>query len=120
MRIMIVDDDEDLVESTKDMLESEGFETIGALSGRECLNKIKAKKPDYILLDIDMPKMDGWEVLRILKKDAILSSIPVAMLTAKPLSPEILEREGADDLVDYITKPFTKKDLMETIKQVEI
>lgn len=117
MRIIIVDDDEDLVESTKTMMEQEGFEVIGALSGRECLNKIKRNKPDYILLDIDMPKMDGWEVLQIIKKDANLRSIPVAMLTAKPLS-EVLEREDVDDLVDYITKPFTKKDLLETIKQV--
>lgn len=118
MKVMIVDDDEDLVNSAKIMLESEGIQLIPALSGRECLNLLKSERPDYILLDIDMPGMDGWKTLHAIKEDKTLSEIPVAMLTAKTLNPEIIEKEEMGLLVDYISKPFTKKDVLETIRQI--
>lgn len=117
-KIMIVDDEKKIVEVVKSMLESEGFEVITALSGGECLNKLKTERPDYILLDIEMPEIDGWETLRAIKGDESLKSIPVAVLGAKPLSAEIMERKEMEDITDYITKPFTKKDLIETIKQI--
>jgi CheY-like chemotaxis protein len=118
MKVMLVDDDEDLINSTRIMLEPEGIQLIPALSGNECLNLLKHERPDYILLDIDMPEMDGWKTLQEIKKDKELSKIPVAMLTAKTLNPEIIEKEEMGLLVDYISKPFTKKDVIETIRQV--
>lgn len=115
---MIVDDDEDLVKSTRIMLEPEGFQLLTALSGQECLDMLKTEKPDYILLDIDMPGMDGWETLKTIKKDRRLSDIPIAMLTAKTLNPEVIEKEELNYLVDYISKPFTKGDVLETLRQL--
>ncbi len=118
MKVMLVDDDEDLVNSTRIMLETEGIQLIPALSGLECLDILKEERPDYILLDIDMPGMDGWKTLQEIKKNKELSEIPVAMLTAKTLNPDVIEREEMNLLVDYISKPFTKKDVIETIRQV--
>jgi len=117
IKVLIIDDDEDLVESTKLLLEPEGIEIIGALDGDEGIIKAKSEKPDYILLDIDMPRKNGWEVLKEIKEDKELSSIPIAMLTATALS-ESIEREEIDRVVDYITKPFSKEDVLECIKQV--
>jgi len=117
IKVLIIDDDEDLVESTKLLLEPEGIEIIGALDGDEGIIKAKSEKPDYILLDIDMPGKNGWEVLKEIKEDKELSSIPIAMLTATAIS-ESIEREEIDRVVDYITKPFSKEDVIECIKQV--
>lgn len=115
---MIVDDDEDLLRSTKIMLEPEGFKLLAALSGKECLSILKSEKPDYIFLDIDMPGMDGWATLKAIKKDQRLRDIPIAMLTAKTLNPEIIEKNEVAYLVDYISKPFSKGDVLETLRQV--
>jgi CheY-like chemotaxis protein len=115
---MVVDDDDDIIYVVRMMLESAGHEVYGFTSGEECLEKLKREVPDYILLDIEMPDMDGWKTLREIKKDEKLKDIPVAMLTARKLNPEIIEREEMAMLVDYIYKPFTKKDVIETLKQV--
>lgn len=117
MKILIIDDDEDIIKSTKLLLESDGIEIIGALNGSEGITKAKKEKPDYILLDIDMPGENGWEVLKEIKKDKELSSIPIAMLTATALS-ESIEKDEIEKLVDYITKPFSKEDVLECIRQV--
>ena len=72
----------------------------------------------YILLDIMMPGMDGWETLKELKKDEELKLVPVSMLTVKPLTLETFKQEDMEGLVDYIVKPFSKEDLLETLRQV--
>ncbi len=118
IRVMIVDDEKEILEITKRMLEKEGIHVITANNGKEALEILKKEKPDYIFLDIMMPEMDGWEVLRRIKQDPNLKDIPVAMLTVKPIT-ESMEREEFDKyIVDYVTKPFSKRDLIETIKQV--
>ncbi len=118
IRVMIVDDEKEILEITRRMLEKEGIKVITANSGKEALEILKKEKPDYIFLDIMMPEMDGWEVLRRIKEDPNLKDIPVAMLTVKPIT-ESIEREEFDKyIVDYVTKPFSKRDLIETIKQV--
>ncbi|GAI43054.1 unnamed protein product, partial [marine sediment metagenome] len=81
-KILIVDDRSEVVELVKVTLEGEGYQTIDASDGREALEKIGKEKPDLILLDIIMPKMDGFEVLRNLKDDSNTKDIPVIMLTA--------------------------------------
>jgi len=116
--IMVVDDDPGIQEVLKYMLESEGFAVVPAGSGQECLELLKTVTPDYIFLDIMMPQMDGWEVLRELKKTDRLKDIPVSMLTVRSLNIDTLESGEMKDLVDYVTKPFTKKDILETLQQV--
>jgi CheY-like chemotaxis protein len=82
-KILIADDRPEVVELVKVTLEGEGYQTIDASDGRVALEKIGKEKPDLILLDIIMPKMDGFEVLRNLKDDPNTKDIPVIMLTAK-------------------------------------
>jgi CheY-like chemotaxis protein len=98
-------------------LEGKGFTVRCAYSGRELFASLEEQKPDLILLDIMMPKMDGLEVLTQLKGDPNTTSIPVIMLTAKVLHVDVLEgyKKGADI---YITKPFTKGQLLDGINSI--
>lgn len=114
-KVMVVDDDEGVIEAVRQILAPEGFETITAVSGEECLGKLQAVKPDCIILDISMPEMDGWEVLRRIKADEGLREIPIVMLTAKKLA-ESLGRDEMKNVADYVAKPFTKEDIIQTIK----
>ena len=118
MKVMIVDDEKEIIELVENMLGAEGIEVIEALSGKECLRKLKNEKPDFIFLDIMMPGMDGWETLKAIKKDEKLGDIPIAMFTVKPLTSNVLKREEIEEIVDYVTKPFSKEDLLEVIRQV--
>lgn len=118
MKIMVVDDDDIIIQAMKNILTPEGFTVIGARSGEECLRILENERPAYIFIDIQMPGMDGWETLREIKKREELRDIPTAMLTAQPLTKETLEKEGIFALVDYVVKPFTKGDIIETMKQV--
>jgi CheY-like chemotaxis protein len=115
--IMVVDDNPDLVEILRMMLESNGFNVRCAYSGQELLDSLKEQIPDLILLDIMMPQMDGLEVLTRLKEDASTESIPVILLTAKMQNADILEgyKMGADY---YITKPFTPAQVLEGINLI--
>ncbi len=118
MRIMVVDDDDIIIEAMRNILEPEGFEVIAARSGEECLRLLESGiTPDYIFIDIQMPGIDGWETLRRIKSRRELRDIPVAMLTAQPLRRETLEKEDIGELVDYVVKPFTRRDIEETLKQ---
>lgn len=115
MKILIIEDDEDMIHILKSILELEGYEIAWAGDGEEGLRKIKEYNPDLLILDLILPKIDGNEVCRRIKKDAQLSKIPVIMLTAKGTTKDELEGiiDGAED---YIAKPFNPLDLIETIK----
>jgi two-component system response regulator VicR len=115
---MVVDDDPGIQEVVKYMLESEGYEVISAKSGKEGLSLLEKVKPDYIFLDIMMPHMNGWEMLKELKSREDFKDIPVSMLTVKSLEVDMLENNEVKKLVDYVTKPFTKKDILETLNQI--
>ncbi|MEW6679963.1 MAG: response regulator [bacterium] len=114
-KILIIEDDEDMIHILKSILELEGYEIIYASDGEEGLLKAEEHNPTLIILDLILPKIDGNEVCRRIKKDAVLSKTPVIMLTAKTTTRDELEgiMDGADD---YITKPFNPLDLIETIK----
>ncbi len=74
-KVMLVDDDEGVVYTAARMLKTEGLKVIPALSGEECLRKLRTVKPDCIILDIMMPDMDGWEVMKPFTKDELLKSL---------------------------------------------
>lgn len=114
--ILIVDDEADLIEAIKMRLETEGYEVVTALDGAEGLMKAKGDKPALILLDVMMPKLNGYQVCRELKSDAKCKDIPVVMLTARAQQTDkFWGREvGADD---YITKPFEFGALLDIIKK---
>ncbi len=115
--IMVVDDNADIVTVIKTILEMEGFLVQSACNGEEVFKLLEEQKPDLIILDIMMPKIDGLEVLTRLKGDPDTASIPVILLTSKVEYKDVLigYKMGANY---YITKPFTKGQLLEGINLV--
>ncbi len=114
-KILIVDDEQDIVELLKYNLEKEGYKCYTASNGEEGLAKARAKKPDLILLDIMMPKVDGIEACRQIRADDSLSDVFIAFLTAR--AEEYSEIAGFDvGADDYITKPIKPRVLISRIK----
>ncbi len=113
-RILVVDDEDRMRRFIRLNLEYDGFEVIEAANGREALDQVREGLPDLVLLDVMMPELDGFEVLRILRET---SEVPVIMLTAKGEEEDIVRglELGADD---YITKPFSTRELVSRIKAV--
>ncbi|MGI5898810.1 MAG: response regulator transcription factor [Christensenellales bacterium] len=113
-RVLIVDDDKNILQIIKLYLEKEGFEVIEASRGDEGLKLFDNQPPHIVLLDVMMPGMDGWQVCREIRKT---SNIPIVMVTAKDETfDKVLGLElGADD---YITKPFDPKEMVARIKAV--
>jgi len=115
--IMVVDDHPDLVEILRITLESNGFNVRCAYSGQELLAALEKEKPDLILLDIMMPRMDGLEVLYRLRENSDTASIPVIFLTAKVLDEDI-QRGYKMGAKYYITKPFIPTQVLEGVNLV--
>jgi len=120
-KILLVDDDEDFVESTKTILESKPYEVIVAGDGDEGLRKAKEENPDLILLDVIMPVKDGFTAAEQLKKDPQLSKIPTLMLTAfaaKVTETSIpLSRGFTLETEDYIDKPVSPEELLARVER---
>lgn len=114
-KILIIEDEKDIVELLQYNLEKENFKVLTAGNGQRGLDSARKNLPDLILLDLMLPEIDGLEVCRILKKDNKTSHIPIIMLTAKSTETDkIVGLElGADD---YITKPFSIKELIARVK----
>lgn len=114
-KILIVDDEVDLVETVRFPLEMEGFNVLVSYNGEDALNQARKVKPDLIILDLMLPKLDGYKVCRLLKFDEKYKHIPILMLTARTQEKDkIMGMEtGADE---YITKPFEMDDLVERVK----
>ena len=113
-RILIVEDEADLVKAIELRLTEEGFDVITSLDGEDALKKARRENPDLLILDLMLPKIDGYKVCRLLKFDQKYKNVPVIMLTAR-----VEERDrnlgmemGADE---YITKPFEWNDLLAKI-----
>jgi two-component system alkaline phosphatase synthesis response regulator PhoP len=114
-KILIVDDEADLVETVRFPLEMEGFNVLVSYNGEDALNQARKEKPDLIILDLMLPKLDGYKVCRLLKFDEKYKHIPILMLTAKTQEKDKIlgMGTGADE---YITKPFEMDYLMEKVK----
>jgi DNA-binding response OmpR family regulator len=114
-KILVVDDEVDLVETIRFPLESEGFTVLVSYNGEDALNQARTENPDLILLDIMLPKLDGYKVCRLLKFDERYRNIPIIMLTARVQEKDktIGMETGADE---YITKPFDMDELLEKVK----
>ena len=116
-KVLVVDDEEDILELLRFNLSNEGFLVPCAATGEEALRMAKSEVPDLILLDLMLPGVDGLEVARRLKNDTETAKIPIVMLTAKGEEGDIVKglEMGADD---YITKPFSRKVLVARIRAV--
>lgn len=116
-KVLIVDDEQDLVETLKFRLEAKGYEVISAFDGQEGLDKAHKEKPDVIILDLMLPKMDGYKICRLLKFDANYKKIPIVMFTARAQEEdkEMGYKMGANA---YITKPFEPNVLIAKIEEL--
>ncbi len=116
-RILVVDDEDDLVIMISKALRYKGYEVIIANDGQEGLEKAKAETPDLIILDLMLPRINGYKVCGLLKKDTRYAKIPVILLTAKANAEDIElgEEVGADA---YITKPYERDVLLSKIEEL--
>ena len=114
-KILVVDDEVDLVETIRFPLEAEGYTVLVSYNGEDALNQARKEIPDLILLDLMLPKLDGYKICRLLKFDTRYKHIPILMLTAKTQEKDkILGMEtGADE---YITKPFDIDELLKKVR----
>ena len=112
-----MDDEPDIIELVEFNLRHAGYAVTTAADGAEALNKVRAQKPDLIILDVMLPEMDGFEICKALRLDAATAKIPIIMLTAKAAEIDrVLGLElGADD---YLTKPFSPRELMLRVKKI--
>jgi CheY-like chemotaxis protein len=116
-RVLVVDDQEEILDLTVLVLDGAGYRTVTANSGLAALRRLAEERFDLVLLDINMPEMDGWETLRLLRADEHLANLPVVMFSVKG---EVMDQvhslqEGA---TGYITKPFVVDDLVVQVKRV--
>ncbi|OGC34294.1 hypothetical protein A2311_01175 [candidate division WOR-1 bacterium RIFOXYB2_FULL_48_7] len=116
-KILIVDDEQPILEALTIRLEANGYEVITAIDGADGLSKARLEKPDLIVLDVMLPKMNGYKVSRMLKFDENYQHIPIIMLTAKIQSVDMEQgKEAGADV--YLTKPFQADELLKHIKDL--
>jgi DNA-binding response OmpR family regulator len=113
-KILVVDDERDVAELLRLVLSKHGYAVVVASSGMDGLALAQSELPDLILLDIMMHRMDGWEVLKLLRLDERTGAIPVVILSARA-EPKDKIRGLQEGAVDYVTKPFAVSDMMRTI-----
>jgi DNA-binding response OmpR family regulator len=117
-KIMIVDDEKDLLIMLKEVFGSEGFEVITAESGKECLEKLKTIKPDLIIMDMMMPKLSGDEVIKKIRKNPKTKDLRIVILTVSKIAEIPKVQLNKLKVLEYINKPFDLKELTEKIKKV--
>jgi DNA-binding response OmpR family regulator len=114
-KVLVVDDEPDIVEIVKTNLEGAGFDIVVAYNGSEALARVRSDSPDLVILDVLMPEMDGWDVLRAIELDPEIAGLPVIMLTSKTEDADIL-RGLVEGAVEYFTKPFYPENLVASTK----
>jgi len=117
-RIVCVEDEAEMIDLIRLILSRRGFEVIGADGGKMGLDVIREQKPDLILLDLMMPDMDGWEVYQQIKADEAIKDIPVIVVTAKAQSIDKVLGLHIAKVDDYISKPFSPQELIDSVDQV--
>jgi two-component system alkaline phosphatase synthesis response regulator PhoP/two-component system response regulator VicR len=116
-KILVCDDERSIVRLIQVNLEKQGYNVVTAYDGKDGLEKIRAEKPDLVVLDVMMPYMDGFEVLKNLRRESATEALPVIMLTAKAQDKDVFEgyHYGADM---YLTKPFNPMELITFVKRI--
>src|SRR5580704_8657433 len=116
-KILVVDDERHIVRLVQVNLERAGYTVVTAFDGKEALEKVESEKPDLVVLDVMMPYMDGFEVLKNLRKNPETRELPVIMLTAKAQDADVFR--GWQSGVDcYLTKPFNPMELISFVKRI--
>ncbi|MFW6109335.1 MAG: response regulator [archaeon] len=115
-RILVVDDEADVLLLAREMLESEGYEVHTVESGEDAIELLPELDPDLVLLDVVMPGVSGLEVCRVIKRNEAMSGVKVVLFTALGAEVDMMLDEG-DKADDYILKPFTRKTFLEKIEK---
>ena len=116
-KILVVDDEVNITQILEFSIGAEGYEVVTAANGEEAIDKARREQPDLIILDVMMPKIDGYEACRILKANPLTKGIPVVLLAAK--GRDIDKRLGYEvGATDYIIKPFSPNKLIDRIHQL--
>ena len=117
VRILVVDDDPVIVELLRVNFEIEGFEVVSAADGREGLDRARSERPDVVVSDIMMPRLDGLQMLSQLRADPTTARLPVILLSAKAQNADV--QHGLElGAADYVTKPFDPLELIERVNAV--
>lgn len=117
-KILVIEDDMDIAELVKLVLETESYTVESILDPLEAIDKAKSYKPDAILLDLLMPKLNGWEIFKQLRKDKEFDDVPIAILTAKSEEFDTMVGLHVMNADGYITKPFGKQELIDKIDEL--
>ncbi len=112
--ILVVEDQEDNRQIIRDLLSATDYEIVEAGSGEEALEAVAKQRPDLILMDIQLPGIDGYEMTRRIKADPALRSIPIIAVTSYALSGEEARAAGCDE---YVPKPYSPRQLLAKIRQ---
>lgn len=117
-RVIYIEDEQEMIDLVRLILSRKGIKVIGANGGREGLELVRQELPDLVLLDLMMPDMDGWDVYQKLKAEDATRDIPVIVITAKAQSIDKVLGLHIAKVDDYISKPFSPQDLVNSVEQV--
>jgi two-component system response regulator VicR len=117
-QILCIEDEPEMIDLIRLILGRRGFEVVGAAGGKEGLEKVRQSPPELVLLDLMMPDMDGWEVYQQMKADEKTKDIPVIVVTAKAQSIDKVLGLHIAKVDDYIAKPFSPQDLLNSVEKV--
>ena len=117
-QVVCVEDDPEMIELIRLILSRRGVQVHGAAGGETGLKTVREMRPDLVLLDLMMPDMDGWEVYQQIKSDEAICDIPVIVVTAKAQSIDKVLGLHIAKVDDYIAKPFSPQDLMNSVEKV--
>ena len=115
-RILVVEDQDDNMQILRDLLTSADYEMVEAENGEEALAEVAKQRPDLILMDIQLPVMDGYEATRRIKADPALQSIPIIAVTSYALSGDEAKARAAG-CDDFVPKPYSPRQLLAKIRQ---
>jgi two-component system, OmpR family, alkaline phosphatase synthesis response regulator PhoP len=116
-KILVVDDERHIVRLVEVNLQRAGYDVVTAYDGIEALEKVKSEKPDMLVLDVMMPRKDGFEVLQDLQANPGTADIPVIMLTAKAQDADIF-KGWSSGVSSYLTKPFNPRELLTFVERI--
>jgi DNA-binding response OmpR family regulator len=116
-KVLIAEDDPNIVESLSFVLNRDGFEVSAALDGEAALRRLRSDPPDVMILDVMLPKRNGFELLKLVKSDPALRALPVIVLTAKgqPQDRRMAESLGAES---FMTKPFSNTEVVQAVRRL--
>jgi two-component system, OmpR family, response regulator VicR len=117
-RVVYIEDEQEMIDLVRLILNRRGYEIIGANGGREGLDAVRRELPDLVLLDLMMPDMDGWDVYQQMKADETTQDIPVIVVTAKAQSIDKVLGLHIAKVDDYISKPFSPQELVDSLEKV--